>query len=222
VGTIRLRLTTFSTSALTLVTVTRAIESLTAIALPSAQELERRKATTTELNLVGKIDGYSVYDLDYAFTGHAYLRGMKSVLIESAPNQFHEIYVRALDNMQGQGEWPTEIIDDGQQSILKMKFEDGGNYVIVYEDYFVIVNGIPVLLDFDPVLKAAKEVVPKGMTAYQPTSEYHFGSHVFSIRTERTDADVGPKVAGCEGRVEVHFSIENGSVIAGQATYSPD
>jgi hypothetical protein len=45
---------------------------------------------------------------------------------------------------------------------------------------------------------------------------------LFEIRAEKRDANVGPKVACCEGRVEVPFRIERGRVIAGGAKFYPE
>jgi len=58
------------------------------------------------------------------------------------------------------------------------------------------------------------------MTTYQPTSKFDFVT--FQVKTEKRGAGIGPKVACCEGRVEVPFGIEGGKVIPGRAKHFPE
>jgi hypothetical protein len=118
--------------------------------------------------------------------------------------------------------FPTEILNVGQQSLLKVKFDDGGVYHIVYEDYYVISQDSALLLDFEPVLQAVSKVLPRDMVAWQPTSRFDVATLLLEIRAEKRDANMSPKVACCEGRVEVPFRIERGRVIAGEAKYFPE
>ena len=181
---------------------------------------ERAKAIHTDLSVVGKIGALTVYDLEYIFNeGDAGSR-VRSVLIETAPHQLHEIHVRG--NMPLGTLFPSEILNVGQLSIIKVKFDDGGIYHGVYEDYYVISPDGALLLDFEPLLQAAVKVLPKDMVTWQPTSRLDFTFLLFEIRTEKRDAGVGPKVACCEGRVEVPFRIERSKVIAGEAKYFPE
>lgn len=181
---------------------------------------EHAKTTHTDLSVVGKIGTFTIYDVEYIFNeGDAGSR-VRSVLIETAPEQLHEIHVRG--NMPLGTLFPAEILSLGQLSIIKVKFDDGGIYHLVYEDYYVISQDGALLLDFKPVLQAASKVVPRDMVTWQPTSRFDFGSFLFEVRTEKRDADVGPKVACCEGRVEVPFRIVRGLVIAGEAKYFPE
>jgi len=182
--------------------------------------VERSKTIHTDLSFVGKIGPFTVYDLEYILNeGDAGSR-VRSVLIETGPDQLHEIHVRG--NIPLGTLFPTEVLDAGQQSLLKVKFDDGGIYHIVYEDYYVISQDGALLLDFEPVLEAASKVLPPDMVTWQPTSRFDFVSSLFEIRTEKKDASVGLKAACCEGRVEVPFRIERGRVIAGEAKYFPE
>jgi len=187
---------------------------------PSEAELQRRAQTRTNLRVVGKIGDFTIYDLEY-FLGFDYPGPhMRSTLVETPGHQFHEIYIE--ESLSGGTLFPTEILKAGQQPVIKLKYDDGGMYHIVIESYFVILDGVPVLLSFGPVERAAEEAVPDGMRTYQPASGVNFTSLVYSIGTERLDANVGPKVACCDGQVTVPFRIEKGLVVAGKAEYSPE
>jgi hypothetical protein len=186
---------------------------------PSAAELARQLRMQAKVRRVGKVGTFTIYDLEYFFDGDELGPGLKSVLVQTAPNQLHEIRVQGN---QPQGTFfPTEILAVGQQLLVKVKWDDGGNYHIVYEDYFAILKSGALLLDFKPVFQAASEVTPSDMITYQPMSHYDFKSLVFNIATEKRDV-VGRKVACCQGRVEVPFRIDQGRVVVGEAKYFPD
>lgn len=189
---------------------------------PSAVESERRSKTRTNLREVGKIGPFVVYDLEYFFSGEEPAPAMRSVLVGTMPDRLHEI------DVQGNGPngelFPTEILDvhHRRQHVIKVKFDDGGNAHAVHEQYFVILEGAALLLDFTPVFDAASRIIPNGMMTYQPTSRFDFNSLVFHVQTEPVDVNIGRKGACCEGRVEVPFEIERGRVIAGVPRYFPE
>jgi hypothetical protein len=103
-----------------------------------------------------------------------------------------------------------------------VKFDDGGNYHEVNEDYLAILVNGPLLLDFQPVFQAAEKVVPSDMETYQPTSQLDFELLLFSIQTVRRNVNVSPKLACCEGRVEAPFRIEPGRVVTGEPKFFPN
>lgn len=188
----------------------------------SAVELERPSKTRTSLRVVGKIGQLIVYDLEYFFSDQEFGPNMKSVLVQTAANEVREIDVRSAGPRETL--LPTQILrgEHGQPPVIKVNFDDAGIYHFVHEEYFVILNGVALLVDFTPVFDAALKIIPNGMTTYQPTSRFDFKSHVFHIQTEKLDANIGPKVACCEGRVEVPFRIEQGRVIASNPKYFPE
>jgi hypothetical protein len=166
---------------------------------PSPAELIRQSRTRTKLRTVGKIGAFTIYDFEYFFSGLPPGPGMRSVLVETAPNQFHEIHVEQWTPL------PTQILYVPQQPVIKVKYDDGGNYRSVNEDYFVIVDNEAALLDFEPVFQAAEKVTPRDMVMWQPMSRWDFKSFVFHIQTEKRHPTIGPKVACCMGRIEVPF-----------------
>jgi hypothetical protein len=112
-------------------------------------------------------------------------------------------------------------VEAGQQRVIKVQSEDGGNAHNVYEYYFAILKEGAVLLDFVQVFEAASKVVPSEMVTYQPTSEFDLKSLLFRIEAEKRNVNVSAKMGCCEGRVEVLFRIELGRVVAGVAKYFP-
>lgn len=189
-----------------------------------AELVEPPSEMYTKLKVAGTIGTFKVYDLEYFFDGpedpdNPTTPGMRSVLVRTAPNQFHEIHVE--DNTGGEF-YPTQITKSGQYSILSIVHGDGGIYRSYTQQCFAISLTGSSLLDFAPVLEAAHSVVPDDMAAYQPMSRINFSSRVFHIWTERTDTGVGAKVSCCQGLVEVPFTIRMGRVIPGKAKYSPD
>jgi len=94
---------------------------------------ESAKTMHTDLSVVGKIGAFTIYDLEYIINEGDASSRVRSVLIESAPHQLHEIHVRG--NMPLGTLFPSEILNTGQLSVIKVKFDDGGIYHDVYEDY---------------------------------------------------------------------------------------
>lgn len=167
---------------------------------------------------MGRIDGFTIYDLEYFFRGETE-PGRRSVLVRIGANEVHEIHTR--ENVVLGTFYPIKIIAAGQQSLIEVKWDDGGNAHSVYEDYFLLKKTGAILLDFAPVVNAAILAVPMEMVTYQPTSRFDLNTFVYSIGAFRRDSPASSKLACCEGRVEVQFQIVSGRVVAGQSTYIP-
>lgn len=183
---------------------------------PAASGLSVR----TELRKVGDFGSLAVYDLVYLDgegTREAEPVRLRSVLVKVGPDSFRELHVQEANGSV----LPTKIIQAGAQRIMMLKFEDGGNHRIVYEDYFIATDGGLQRLDFAPVIAEAKKVVPKDEFTYQPTTNYGLDALVYSIGTEKKGKNIGKKAGCCDGRVRVPFKIENGIVIPGKPEYTP-
>jgi hypothetical protein len=188
---------------------------------PSKAELDRRAGTRTNLRVAGRIGDFTVYDLEYFFGSDYPGPHMRSVLVEAAGHEFHEILFQE-SSVSLSTLFPTEIVKAGEQHLIRVKYDDGGMYHYIDEHYFVMLDGVAVLLDFDPVERAAGEAVPNGMSAYQPASGFDFTSMTYSIGTEGPGPVISAKTGCCEGRVTVPFRIEKGLVVAGKAVFDPD
>jgi hypothetical protein len=178
--------------------------------------------THTRLRFVGRAGAFDIYELTYFNVTDDYdssQPGLRSVLVRTAPDQYREIHLR--ENTNSGILFPPEIVHAGTQPLVRLKFDDGGIYHYVHEDYFVISAGGEILLDYGPLVDAASRVLPSSEELYQPTIRFDFASLLFHIGTEKRDRGMGPKVSCCVGRVEVPFVIQEGRVIAGEGKYSP-
>jgi hypothetical protein len=179
--------------------------------------------TRTDLKLVGKIDGSTIYDLFYSGCNDdscdedQRVQGGKSTLVGSASNQFHEIQFTARLGPA----LSSEILKAGNQQVLKTKSDDGGNYHFIYEDYFAFVNGKPELIDLRPIWEAAGALVPKPFEIYQPASKMDFSELLFEAGTENPVGN-GPKVSCCTGRVSVTFKLVGARIEVTGSKYDPD
>lgn len=178
------------------------------------------RKTRTNLRLVGKVGTISVYDLEYFFTDEGKWPDMRSVLVETGPDQFHEIEVD-LNHVQS-GMIPSVIIEADHQLILKVKWSDGGFYGIPHETYYLLAQDGETTTDFKPLYDVAERVVPNNLVMYAPTLEFDWNALVFHVKTEKRDANIDPKVACCEGCVDVRFRIEKGKIVPGAANYFPN
>lgn len=171
----------------------------------------------TRLIEVGRIGGHTVFDLTYEpfrdERGKVWPIQLRSVLVKVGPDLFREVRVEEVN-----GEvLPTRIITVGHEKLLMIKYEDGGMYHYVYEDYlFVTPDGLE-RLDFEPVETAATKALPPGQFNWQPTTVYGLDKLIYRIDSGKQRR----RMACCDGRVEVPYKIENGKVIPGKAVYKP-
>jgi hypothetical protein len=195
-------------------------------AAPSAAELEDRAKTHTDLRLVGRIGTITIYDLEYFLGGSPWgddfdpnqgRADMRSVLVETAPGQFHEILV---DTNVGGTIYPSFLVDVRPQKVLGTIDDAGGMYHPLYQRYFVVSENTFHLLDFAPVLEAASKAIPTNMMILGPTEKYDFGKLEWEAGTESLDGVIN-KVNCCPGRVRVTFRLDGGRVIPTGASYKP-
>ena len=181
-------------------------------------QVEELSNTTTKLRYVGSVGELRAYDLFYfANRKENEEPYMRSVLVGTTLNLLHEVLVQTNGPLGAV--FPTKILQVGEQSIIKVKSDDGGIYHFVHEDYFVVVDGVALLLDFGPAFQAADRSVPKGMQTWQPASEFNFKRMVYVIGTEPFNSP--PKISCCNGRIEVPFQIEPGRISAGHGNFFP-
>jgi hypothetical protein len=192
--------------------------------LPPSQASELSSRTYTKLNVAGHIGAFTIFDLQYYFNGpedpgNPAQSDARSVLVQTGPDQFHEIHV--MENTNGTM-IPSQIVrKTAGYSILRVRCNDNGMYRLFDEQFFAISATGVVYLDFSAVYEAAKQVVPENMATYQAMCGLDFRAMTFYIWTERTDVNAGPKVACCLGKAEVPFTIRQERVVAGKARYIP-
>ena len=141
------------------------------------------------------------------------------MLVETAPDQFHEILVQ--QNAGGRIS-PTVLLDAGDQKVLQTYYWSAGHPGSIEEFCFIFSESGPQLLDFDLVYEAGAKVVPGNRTMFRLFGGFDFGSLLWSAPTEWIDARTNP--AHCcsgAGRIVVIFRLENGRASPTGATYEP-
>jgi hypothetical protein len=167
----------------------------------------------TKLRFVGSIRRFAIYDLDYYFDedyqGEDTV-GLKSILVKTGPDEFHEIYVRDLADVFARIH-PSEIVNAGQQRLLGSGYSDGGNAGGFTEVYFAFDRNGAIRMDFEPIYKAATAAVPKGRTVWRPASKFDFPS--LKWQAWLNDSPEG-RMGCCEGQVTITFRIDSAGRIA--------
>jgi hypothetical protein len=176
----------------------------------------------TKLHLAGRIGRFAIYDLDTYFDNPYEppdTVGRKSILVQSGPNEFHEIYV-AQGVALGSRLYPTEIVLAGRRKIVVSRNNDGGHNSSDFQIAFVILADGCRHLDFEPAFEAARKAVPKGKQLWFNDLHYDLAAMVVKCGTNQ---DGLGNVGCCEGEVTVTFRIdESGAVVATGATFNPD
>jgi hypothetical protein len=181
---------------------------------------EAFKLDRTELVAVGTFGKFKAFELNYLFDYELHDKGtldMKSILIQTGSDEFHEIYVVYGYPPPG-GIGATAIVHVGQDQILCSGFWDGGAYSERAQVCFGSFDrSEPMFLDFTPVHEAARKAVPAGEGEI-----WDFASNFdFPLLTWRGGVNVGSGVAFCcHGTVTVTFRFDaTGRVIPTEAKY---
>ncbi len=131
----------------------------------------------------------------------------KSLVVESSPGVFREVYLIIDDGMFIRPLKPARIlrIDDTELLATTDDMEGNGGYCT--EGYWVLRQDGPWLLDFTPVRNAIARVVPANAAAMQ------MGCWAMSIEKQTISAPVQEKNADCHacgwlGHADVKFKIE--------------
>jgi len=125
---------------------------------PSPAERERRANTHTNLVEVGKIGGFTIYDLWFSRNGFPYPGpDLRSVLVKTATDQYREIDVHIRRGVAFPG---SEIVQLGGEPILIAKSHDGGNHNRIAEALYMFRQSGPEPPDFKAVGRAATELMP--------------------------------------------------------------
>jgi hypothetical protein len=175
----------------------------------------------TKIHRVGEISGFKILEIDYYFDNDfepADTLGMRSILVQTGPDMFREIYVwRPVGPLAAIH--AANVIYAGRQRLLISSSTDGGNAGGTFDVAFMLLPDGAVMLDWEPVYHAGAEAVPQGKQLWRPTSKFDFPSLTWSAWT---NDDKGGKINCCMGRVTVSFLINKaGRVEATKAKYDP-
>jgi hypothetical protein len=183
----------------------------------------------TELTLVGTPAGYSVYDLYYRFEGPGEV-DTKSILVRTGADEYREIYHSEPTGVFARAE-PSVLVPVGNDQFLEAGYFDGAKSV-AYEYFWFDTHGAT-LVDFRPILVAAKSLIPAGRSVkwgYEMEGSFP-GSHYLWDHTKPLLSRVSvtniidnknPGPVTYYGIVEVEFKFEQGRVVVAKASYDPD
>src|SRR5262249_35438735 len=153
---------------------------------------------------------FTVYELEYTRSNAFpyWSRNFRSVLIEGSAEQFHEIKVEC--KIEGRVVAPVELLDLEGTQVLHFRNHDGGYYTSFEDSFFLLTASGLEPLDFKTVMyEAVSKAIPKGLEAYDTTSEFDFTNSTWRINTQRR-GDGNFKLNCCEGEIEVQFKVVGG------------
>jgi hypothetical protein len=181
----------------------------------SGRECEPQRTTFTE---VGSFGQWKIYDLNYYFAETPDEKDCKSVLVQTAPGEFREIFFQER-GQPGSLISATFVMELGDSKVVYSRYDVPGRYAI-FEEYFLAMsaNGSK-LMHMEPLLNAAKKQVPANSMIYMPQSEFDFQEMTWTVETEPTDTNSSAKVACCDGKVTVRFKVERNAFVPISAKY---
>ena len=180
-------------------------------------EAKKRKVET-EVQLVGTLQGFEVYDLFYRFKCEG-CPDWKSILVKTGPDQYREIYhlqPTQVDSHAG----ASFIVNVGQDQLLGARYNVGGNKGIYSDDHYWFHKSGPALVDFGPVRVAARAALPDGKSLWGGGDEN--GPRTLALAMFRFWVlDKGDWLCCGGGAVEVRFRLDQGRVIVTGTNYDP-
>jgi hypothetical protein len=182
----------------------------------------------TDLSLIGNLAGFAIYDLYYRFEGQG-STDHKLILVKTGTDQYREIYHREPTQVDARAA-PSVFVKIGNDQFLEARYIVGGRSDDTY-DYFWFDQSGTTLVDFTPILVAAKALLPSGKTLrwiYEmdgniPGTHYlwvHTRPLVSRVRVTNGIDNNAPVVEA--GIVDVEFRFDHGRVIPTKAFYNPD
>jgi hypothetical protein len=168
-----------------------------------------------DLKLVGTLSGFAIYDLYYHFEDNPG-PDTKLILVKTGSDQYREIYHREPTQTDARAE-PSRFVEVGDERILEAVYDVGGNGGDYTRDYFWFDKGGATLIDFTPILVAAKAVLSAGrevlwiygMDGPGPGTHHLWepGPLISRVRVEGA------------GIVTVEFKLDNGIVVPSRTSW---
>jgi hypothetical protein len=176
---------------------------------PTPAEQERRANTHADLVEVGKIGEFEIFDLWYP--------DVRSVLVKMAPEMYREINVKLV---RRRDQFPSsEIIRLGDELVLIVKSNDGGNNNRIDQVVYTFRQSGPEQVDFKAVHNAAEELIPPNMSIR--TAADDFASMTYKVEAYRNDLNL-PPVSVTEGaRITITYRFVDGHAVVTNAKYEP-
>lgn len=178
--------------------------------------MRSRHKFRTEVRKVGKLYGFTVYDVFYSFDDDIATKQIdwKSILVEVSPGQFREIY--HLQPIAGQIK-PSFFLKVGAEEILVTRDlipGTGNNY---YEDYFWLSPSGAARIDIEAIIKAVQSVLPPGLGVWNGGG-LHIGALRYHMRVwKESDSHCCPT----GGSVDIRFRLDGSRIVVTSKRYDP-
>ena len=172
------------------------------------QQAELQKMGRAVVSRIGEIRGFAIYVENYTCaclqTGYPDPNG-KSVLVQTGPDEYHEIFFGRMVNAPNGGiSGPTILQADEDQALVWFRSDGGGNRHPM-EDYALRLDSTgSARISLDPILNARRTVLPQGNGLSPWRLELLAGLHSFTMRV--------PVSTVCPPAFEDRPCEENGTI----------
>jgi hypothetical protein len=187
------------------------------------RNLAKTYIVEADVRPVGTIAGVNVVDVLYRIgrreDGKPTSVDWKSILIQTGPGQYHEIF--HLEAAEPGGEpVPSGFIQVGDQLVLSTKNSDGGNGGGCIEVYWVVDSSGARKIDFSALEPAIRARVP-------PETRFRMNCYALSLGDQLVHAPVQRANAECSacgwiGYASAHFRLEGARAIPTEVEYIRD
>jgi hypothetical protein len=191
---------------------------------PSPSELKRelRAATRTKLVEVGKTAKFTIYDLWYLTpptdrSGIPTDFNMRSVLVKSGPDEYHEIDVRTPYESILPPSMTIDTFNGGPLLIVESN-EGGIHHVIVDTLYMFDRTGV-VKPNFLAVEQAIQKLMPPGLSILTETNDY--ASPACEVTLFRPDRNEPSCCQTAEGKITVYYRFVGSRAAVTGSKYEP-
>ncbi|HMH16367.1 MAG TPA: hypothetical protein VK578_24930 [Edaphobacter sp.] len=171
---------------------------------------------------IGIISGLPILEVDYAFTNKNddFTLRWISILVETAPQAYNEIYHLQADGGIALPIEPSRIVHVPGGDILMINNSDGGNGGGCYEGYWRITASGNTQVDFSPLQKAITDHLPANTIFISSCWALHLDKQLIKSGVQKIDA----KCHACDwmGEVTAHFHLEGNRAEATDVTFKPN
>lgn len=179
-------------------------------------KVHRQHRFKTELKEVGRLKGFTIYDLYYRFDGNVDRAEIdwKSILVEVSPGSYREIYHLQPTNALIK---PSFIGKAGSEQLLVTHDEIPGTGNFSYEDYFWFSPAGAARVNIEEIGRTVQALLPKGYGVWKgggldiETMKYRWGVW--------KDGDANCCPSG--GTVEMEFRLEENRIVVTKSRYDP-
>jgi len=178
----------------------------------------REGGVRVKVTRAGMIAGFPIYDVFYYWREET-APAARSVLVERGAGRYHELYYqqRVQDDATIERVF---FLNAGKERLLGIEGRVGGLYGLTYDAYYWFDGKGPRWVDIESLWNAArKTAVPKGRHVY--TGNFYGKSTMPALKLIVPLRDDNAARCCAEGRVEVAFTIERGSVVVRESRFIP-